>query len=245
MILRVGRWLVPLVFLLPLKVVADRFCWFGPTDDAYHGLVALHRVVGPRAQDLADLHVKRPKRQQAVDESVRQQVATRRLLGSSRKARSSRKLRDTAAATIASRFGDGTSRRRFTELGRREVFTGVARWRETGACNPGWVSASRWVSAFRKGPAHAPTPDHVTLTFLTVYLACFAIFIIAQQLAVSWAGAPARLPRPVRRPIDHRSVHFDRDDARDTTSACSAVASSPASDAQVPPPVSLHGDLSR
>ncbi len=45
MILRVGRWLVPLIFLLPLKLVADRFCWFGPTDDAYHGLVALHRVL--------------------------------------------------------------------------------------------------------------------------------------------------------------------------------------------------------
>ncbi len=45
MIVRLGRWLLPLIFLLPLKLVADRFCWFGPTDDAYHGLVALHRVL--------------------------------------------------------------------------------------------------------------------------------------------------------------------------------------------------------
>ncbi len=42
---RVGRWLLPLIFLLPLKLVSDRFCWFGPADDAYHGLVALHRVL--------------------------------------------------------------------------------------------------------------------------------------------------------------------------------------------------------
>ncbi len=42
---RVGRWLLPLIFLLPLKLVADRFCWFGPADDAYHALVALHRVL--------------------------------------------------------------------------------------------------------------------------------------------------------------------------------------------------------
>ena len=42
-----GRWLWLwlLVFLFPLSVVAGRFCWFGPTDDAYHGLVALHRVL--------------------------------------------------------------------------------------------------------------------------------------------------------------------------------------------------------
>lgn len=45
MILRAGRWLWLLVFFFPLSFVAGRFCWFGPTDDAYHGLVALHEVL--------------------------------------------------------------------------------------------------------------------------------------------------------------------------------------------------------
>ncbi len=43
--LRAGRWLWLLVFLFPLTLVAGRFCWFGPTDDAYHGLLMLHRVL--------------------------------------------------------------------------------------------------------------------------------------------------------------------------------------------------------
>ncbi len=33
------------VFLFPLSIVADRFCWFAPTDDLYHALVALHIVL--------------------------------------------------------------------------------------------------------------------------------------------------------------------------------------------------------
>jgi len=45
MMLRAGRWLWLLVFFFPLTFVAGRFCWFGPTDDAYHSLVALHEVL--------------------------------------------------------------------------------------------------------------------------------------------------------------------------------------------------------
>ncbi|MDQ2909200.1 MAG: hypothetical protein M3R44_07620 [Candidatus Eremiobacteraeota bacterium] len=43
--LAAGRWLWLLVFLVPLTLFAGRFCWFGPTDDVYHGLVDLHRFL--------------------------------------------------------------------------------------------------------------------------------------------------------------------------------------------------------
>ena len=38
-------WLSLLIFLFPLSLVADRFCWFAPMDAMYHGILALHRVL--------------------------------------------------------------------------------------------------------------------------------------------------------------------------------------------------------
>jgi len=45
MIRRAWRWLWLLVFFVPLTLLAGRFCWFAPTDGAYHGLVALHEAL--------------------------------------------------------------------------------------------------------------------------------------------------------------------------------------------------------
>jgi Zn-dependent protease with chaperone function len=39
---RAARWLWPLAFLFPLRLVADRYCWFPLTDPVYHGILALH-----------------------------------------------------------------------------------------------------------------------------------------------------------------------------------------------------------
>jgi Zn-dependent protease with chaperone function len=39
---RAARWLWPLVFLFPLRLVADRYCWFPLTDPTYHAILALH-----------------------------------------------------------------------------------------------------------------------------------------------------------------------------------------------------------
>jgi Zn-dependent protease with chaperone function len=39
---RAARWLWPLAFLFPLRLVADRYCWFPLTDPMYHAILALH-----------------------------------------------------------------------------------------------------------------------------------------------------------------------------------------------------------
>jgi Zn-dependent protease with chaperone function len=42
LIAKVARWLWPIAFLFPLRLVANRYCWFPFIDPIYHAMLALH-----------------------------------------------------------------------------------------------------------------------------------------------------------------------------------------------------------